>query len=79
VKGVTPKGSTRFMLNAMTIEDVEELRDSYGTKFPNLSKLRTQAKRNRRARKRNAREYQQSRQSGGQVIETVEAEDPSTP
>ncbi|WP_223568613.1 DNA cytosine methyltransferase [Agrobacterium tumefaciens] len=79
VKGVTSNGSRRFMLNAMTIEDVEELRDSYGTKFPNLSKLRAQAKRDRRARKRNAREYQQSRQSGGQVIETVEAEDPSTP
>ncbi|WP_168343858.1 DNA cytosine methyltransferase [Rhizobium laguerreae] len=78
VKGVTPKGS-RFMLNAMTIEDVEELRDSYGTEFPNLPKLRAQAKGNRRAQKRNALEYQQSLQSGGQVIETVEAEDPSTP
>ncbi|MBP2533729.1 DNA cytosine methyltransferase [Agrobacterium tumefaciens] len=46
VKGVTPTGSTRFMLNATTIEDVEELRDSYGTKFPDLQKLRAQAKPN---------------------------------
>lgn len=79
VKGVTPTGSTRFMLNAMTIKDVEELRDSYGTKFPDLQKLRAQAKTNRRARKRNAHEHQQARQSGGQVTETADAEDLSTP
>jgi len=79
VKGVTSKGSMRFMLNAMTMQDVEELRDTFGTKFPDLPKLRAEAKRNRRARKRNAREYQQSVRSGGQVIETVEVEEPSTP
>ncbi|RDJ10142.1 hypothetical protein B5K05_13515 [Rhizobium phaseoli] len=78
VKGVKPKGP-RFTLNAMTMQDVEELRDSYGAKFPNLAKLRAEAKRNQRARKRNAREYQQSMQSGGQVINTVESADPSTP
>ncbi|MDX3924702.1 MAG: DNA (cytosine-5-)-methyltransferase [Shinella sp.] len=75
--GVKPKKVPRLTLNAMTMEDIDDLRERYGKQFRDTRKLRTQVLKSRRTRKREMREYLESRRSRPeQVIETIETSDP---
>ncbi len=75
--GLKPRKVRKLTLNAMTMQDVDELRERYGKQFRDTEELRAQVLKSRRARKREMREYLKSRRSKPeQVVEAIGTSDP---
>lgn len=75
--GVKPTKVPRLILNAMTMEDVDDLKERYGRQFRDYKKLRAQVLKSRRARKREMREYlEYRRRKLEQRVETIGTSDP---
>ncbi|HLP66052.1 MAG TPA: DNA (cytosine-5-)-methyltransferase [Rhizobium sp.] len=75
--GMKPTKVPRLILNAMTMEDVNDLKERYGRQFRDYKKLKAQVLKSRRARKREMREYLEfHRGKPEQIVETIGTSDP---